>query len=106
MSSNFHFLVPEASIQSLVQIDTVVSEKIQFFLYVHDLGRRSRNDLDLQYLHFFIYSIRCHAVFILLMIILHMQSLKAVSMQDYLPGNALKQTNVQTLAIYGTWPSL
>ena len=35
-----------------------VSEKIQFeFLYVHDLG--SRNDLDLQYLHNFIFSIRC-----------------------------------------------
>ena len=47
-------------IQSLVQIRTVVSEKIQFeFLYVHDLGPRSRNDLDLQYSHIFIYSIRC-----------------------------------------------
>ena len=46
--------------QSLVQIGTVVSEKIQFeFLYEHDLGPRSRNDLDLQYSHIFIYSIRC-----------------------------------------------
>ena len=46
--------------KSLVQIDTVVSEKIQFeILYVHDLGPRSRNDLDLQYSHIFIYSIRC-----------------------------------------------
>ena len=37
-------------IQKLVQIGTVVSEKIQFeFLYVHDLGPRSRNDIDLQY---------------------------------------------------------
>ena len=46
--------------QNLVQIDTVVSEKIQFeFLYVHDLGPRSRNDLGLQYSHTFIYSIRC-----------------------------------------------
>ena len=46
--------------QSLVKIGTVVSEKIQFnFLYVQDLGPRSRNDLDLQYLHIFIYSIRC-----------------------------------------------
>ena len=45
---------------SLVQIGTVVSEKIQFkFLYVHDLGPRSRNSLDLQYSHIFIYSIRC-----------------------------------------------
>ena len=49
MSSDFHF------IPSLVQIKTVVSEKIRFeFLYVHDLGPRSRNDLDLQYSHIFI----------------------------------------------------
>ena len=47
-------------IQNLVKIGTVVSEKIQFeFLYVHDLGPRSRNDLNLQYSHIFIYSIRC-----------------------------------------------
>ena len=46
--------------QNLVQIGTLVSGKIQFkFLYVHDLGPRSRNDLDLQYSHIFIYSIRC-----------------------------------------------
>ena len=39
---------------------TVVSEKIQFeFFNVHDLGPRSRNDLDLQYSHIFIYSITC-----------------------------------------------
>ena len=58
MSSDFHYL--KAFIQSLVQIGTVVSGKIQFeFLYVHDLGPRSRNDLDLQYSHIFIYSIRC-----------------------------------------------
>ena len=44
----------------LVQIGKVVSEKIQFdFLYVHDLGPMSSNDLDLQYSHNFIYSIRC-----------------------------------------------
>ena len=44
----------------MVQIGTVVSEKIQFeFLYVHDLRPRSRNDLDLQYSHIFIFSIRC-----------------------------------------------
>ena len=42
----------KAFIQSLVQINTVFSEKIRFeFLYVHDLGPRSRNDLDLQYSH-------------------------------------------------------
>ena len=50
----------KAFIQNLVQIGTVVSEKIQFeFLNVHDLGPMSRNDLDLQYLHIFIHSIRC-----------------------------------------------
>ena len=55
MSSDFHFLVPRSFIQNLVLIGTVVSEKIQFkFLYVHDLGPRSRNDLDLQYSHIFI----------------------------------------------------
>ena len=60
MSSDFHFLVPESFIQNLVQIGKVVSEKIWFeFLYVHDLGPRSSNDLDLQYSHIFIYSIKC-----------------------------------------------
>ena len=35
-------------IKNLVQIGKVVSEKIRFeFLYVHNLGQRSRNDLDL-----------------------------------------------------------
>ena len=50
----------KAFIQSLVQIGTVVSEKIHFdFLYVHNLGPRSRYDLDLQYSQIVIYSIRC-----------------------------------------------
>ena len=58
MSSDFHFLVPESLHR--VQIGTIVSEKIWFeFLYVHDLGTRSSNDLDLQYSLTFIYSIRC-----------------------------------------------
>ena len=44
----------------MVQISNVVSEKIRFeFLYIDDLGPRSSNDLDLQYSHTFIYSIRC-----------------------------------------------
>ena len=44
----------------MVQIGRVVSEKIRFeFVNVHNLGRRSSNDLDLQYSHTFIYSIRC-----------------------------------------------
>ena len=50
----------KAFIKNLVQIGKAVSEKIRFeFLYVHDLGPRSRNDLDLQYSHTFIYLIRC-----------------------------------------------
>ena len=62
----FISLYLKAFIQSLVQINTAVSEKIRFeFLYVHDLGPRSRNDLgprsrndlDLQYSHTFIKSI-------------------------------------------------
>ena len=46
----------KAFIKNLVQIGTVVSEKIWFeFLYVHHLWPRSRNDLDLQYSRTFIY---------------------------------------------------
>ena len=48
----------KAFIQNLVQNGPVVSEKIRFeFLYVHDLGPRSSNDLDLQYSHTFMKSI-------------------------------------------------
>ena len=58
--TNFHFLVPESFIQNLVQNGPVVSEKIWFeFLYIHDLGPRLSNDLDLQYSHTFIKSISC-----------------------------------------------
>ena len=50
----------KAFIKNLVQICTVASEKIRFeFLYVNDLGQRSRNDLDLQYSLTFIKSFRC-----------------------------------------------
>ena len=50
----------KAFIQNLVQNGPVVSKKIWFeCLYVHDLGPRSRNDLDLQYSHTFMKSIRC-----------------------------------------------
>ena len=50
----------KAFIQNLVQIGTVASEKIWFeYLNVHDLGPRSRNDLDLQYSLTFIKSLRC-----------------------------------------------
>ena len=46
--------------QNLVQNGPVVSEKIRFeFLYIHDLGPRSRNDLDLQYSHTFIKLFSC-----------------------------------------------
>ena len=52
MSSHFISLY----LKALVQIGRVVSEKIQFeFLYVHELGARSRNDLDHQYSHIFLY---------------------------------------------------
>ena len=55
----FISLYLNAFIKNLIQIGKVVPEKIRFeFLYVHDLGPRSRNDLDLQYSHTFIYSIR------------------------------------------------
>ena len=48
----FISLYLKAFIQNLVQNGPVASEKIQFeFLYVHDLGPRSRNDHDLQYSH-------------------------------------------------------
>ena len=50
----------KAFIQNLVQNGIVVSEQIWFeFFYVHNLGPRSRNDLDIQYSHTFINSIRC-----------------------------------------------
>ena len=60
MSSDFHFLVPESFHKKFVQISTIVSEKIRFeFLYVHDLWPRPRNDIDLQYSHTFMNTIRC-----------------------------------------------
>ena len=50
----------KAFIQSLVENGPIVSEKIRFeFLYVHDLGPRSSNDLDLQYSQIFMESIIC-----------------------------------------------
>ena len=56
----FIFLYLKAFIKNLVQISTVASEKIRFeFLYVHDLGPRIRNDLDLQYSLTFIKSFSC-----------------------------------------------
>ena len=56
----FISLYLKAFIQNLVQNGSVVSEKIRFeFLYVHDLGPRSSNDLDLQYSHTFMKSISC-----------------------------------------------
>ena len=44
----------KAFIQNLVHKGTVVTEKIRFeFLYVYELGPRSRNDLDLKYSYTF-----------------------------------------------------
>ena len=61
-ASYYQIFIPlylQAFIKNLVKIGTIVSEKIWFeFLYVYDLGPRSRNDLDLQYSHTFINSIR------------------------------------------------
>ena len=61
MSSDFHFPVPESfHKKNWFRSAKKVSEKIRFeFLYVYDLGPRSRNDLDLQYLHTFMKSISC-----------------------------------------------
>ena len=59
-SKAFISLYLKAFIQNLVQNGTVVAEKILFeYLNVHDLGPWSRNDLDLQYSHTIINSIRC-----------------------------------------------
>ena len=72
MSSVFHFLVPESFHKNLVQIGTVVSEKIRFeFLYVHDLWPRSTNDLALQY------PIRC-------LLLLPFRSLAAIVSENQL----------------------
>ena len=58
MSSDFHFHIPESFHTKFGSDRHSGFEKIQFeFLYVHDLGPRSRNDLDLQYSHIFIKSI-------------------------------------------------
>ena len=60
MLTNFISVYLKAFIQNLVQNGTVVSEKIWFeFLYVHYLGPRSRNYLDLQYPHTFMKSVSC-----------------------------------------------
>ena len=57
MLINFISLYLKAFIQNLVQNGSVAYEKIRFeFLYEHNLGPRSRNDLDLQYSHTFIKS--------------------------------------------------
>ena len=60
MSSDFHFVVPESVHTKFGSDRHSIFRKIKFeFLYVDDLGPRSRNDLDLQYSHIFIFSIRC-----------------------------------------------
>ena len=60
MSSDFHFLVSESFHTKFGSDQHSSSEKIQFnCFYVHDLGPRSRNDIDLHYSHTFLISIRC-----------------------------------------------
>ena len=60
MSSDFYFLVPESSHTKFGsdRHSSFLENPVQI-LYVHDIGPRSKNDLDLQYSHIFIYSIRC-----------------------------------------------
>ena len=49
-----------AYMQNLVKNGPVVSKKNMFyFSYINGLGTRSRNDLDLQYLHTLINTISC-----------------------------------------------
>ena len=60
MLIDFHFLLPESFHTKFGLEWPSSSEKIRFeFLYVHDLGPRSINDLDLQYSHTFMKSISC-----------------------------------------------
>ena len=60
MLSDFHFLVPEGFHKKFGSDGHSSYEEKGFeCLYVHNLGPRSRNDLDLQYSHTFIHSIRC-----------------------------------------------
>ena len=60
MSSDFHFIVPESFHTKFGSDRLSSSEKIRFeFLYVHDIGPMSSNDLDLNTSHTFIYTIRC-----------------------------------------------
>ena len=71
-SSDFHFLVPE-SFHTKFGSDrhsSFLENPVQI-LYVHHLGPRSRNSLDLQYSLIFIYSIRC-------MLLLTFRSLAAI----------------------------
>ena len=60
MLSNFHFLVPESFYTKfgLERHGNSVKKRFEF-VYVHDFGPRSRKDLDLQYSHTSINSIRC-----------------------------------------------
>ena len=48
---------PEFECQNRILNVRILEIQLEF-LYVHDLGPRSRNDLDLQYSYIFIYSIR------------------------------------------------
>ena len=48
---NFISLYLQAYIQNLAEDGLVVTEKQLYFLFVNDLGQRSRNDLDRQYVY-------------------------------------------------------
>ena len=69
---------------------TVVSEKIRLeCLYVHDLGPRSRNELDLQYSHTFIYLIRC----LLLLTFRLLAAIVSDKSTVFTPGSSSEQTD-------------
>ena len=92
----FISLYLKAFIQNLVQIVTVVSEKNQFeFLSVHNLGPRSRYDLDLQHSHIFINSISC----------LHPQTFKVMTMTFNTHISSYIQLDVHVFSYYlsGHW---
>ena len=46
---NFISFYLQAYIQNLAEDGPVVTEKQLYFLFVNDLGQRSRNDIDRQY---------------------------------------------------------
>ena len=60
MSSNFHCLVPESFLTKFgSEVHSSFRENPVLFFVVHNLGPRSRNDLNFQYSFTFMNTIRC-----------------------------------------------